>query len=433
MAASTSTSDFYKSRGYCLSLSGAVLVYAGLLFACSAVEISEAVYGLKSLGLLSRGSALVQGRIISLFIAASLDILIGILSAAAVTFRVPDLTAFLAWAALGNGIVNFVFVIIWYLGVRVSLWIVLAAAIPMVRIFASLSNVQYVGGSGFEGRSFWYLEQQQKGGSGSMFYGGGGGGERDNQQQGQAGGGEEEFSSSSYLFSAHRLGKAGGGRRSEIRSLGTWGIGMSVATGVLLFSFFCLLISMLDCAGYWNNRLYTVSTSGVSICLLIQGILLGIVGLSSLLGVIGVWKSFINLATFFSLFTLPLAVTIILWWNILRVSSSSSASTASPQYVVTLEEEPLQESYTQTRHGDGSLKYAASSPSQNWSFLEANSLIRDQWSLLAVVPLGLWALMALSSLQKRNLSGFEGSEEYLRHEDQKLLHRDAEGNIIPQP
>lgn len=425
---SSSSSDFYKSRGYCLSLSGAVLAYAVLLFVCSAVEISEAVYGLNTLGTLSRGSALVQGRIISLFLAASLDILIGILSVAAVTFRVPDLTAFLAWAALGNGIVNFIFVIIWYLGVRVSLWIVLVVAIPMVRIFASLSNVQSVGGSGFEGRNYRYLSQQK----GSLYYGedrdAPSSSSSDQQRQGGGKGDEEDFSSSSYLFSAplHGVGKTGG-RQSEIRSLGTWGIGMSVATGVLLFSFFCLLISMLDCAGYWNNRLYSASTSGVSICLLTQGVLLGIVGLTSLLGVVGVWKSFINLATVVSFFSIPVAITIIIWWNVLRVGTPKAVET---HFLV---EQPLvEETADGTQRRTTGDVYVASK-SENWSFSEANSFIRDQWYLLAALPLGIWALMALSSLQKRHLSGFEGSEEYLRHEDQKLINRDAEGNILPQP
>ncbi|PHJ21951.1 transmembrane protein [Cystoisospora suis] len=421
----SSSSDFYKTRGYCLSLAGAVLAYAVLLFVCSAVEISEAVYGLNTLGTLSRGSALVQGRIISLFLAASLDILIGILSVAAVTFRVPDLTAFLAWAALGNGIVNFIFVIIWYLGVRVSLWIVLAVAIPMVRIFASLSNVQSIGGSGFEGRNYRYLSQQK----GSLYYGE----ERDGSSSsssdpgGRKGGDEEDFASSSYLFSAplHGVGKTGG-RQSEIRSLGTWGIGMSVATGVLLFSFFCLLISMLDCAGYWNNRLYTASTSGVSICLLIQGVLLGIVGLTSLLGVVGVWKSFINLATVISFFSIPVAITILIWWNVLRVGTPKAVETHF------LEQPLVEEAPDGTQRHTTADVYVAQR-TENWSFSEANSFIRDQWYLLAALPLGIWALMALSSLQKRHLSGFEGSEEYLRHEDQKLINRDAEGNIIPQP
>ncbi|CBZ49922.1 conserved hypothetical protein [Neospora caninum Liverpool] len=331
-------SNAKRTRGYCLSLAGAALAYACLLAICAALEITEGIRSLHVLkSPLSHASALVQGRIISIFLVASFDILVAILSVAAVTFRLPQLTSFLTWAALVNGVLSFISVIVWYFGVRASLWIVLGVAIPMTRIFASLANIQSAGGDGFEGRSYKMLGQVR----------------------------EDVLSGP-----------------SEMRKLGTWGIGMSVGTGALVFSLFCLFVAMLECAGYWNSRLYAATTHGPNTCLFIHGILLAAAGMAGLVGAIGVWKSFTSLATALTVLAVPLSLCVLIWWNI--VSSTDPA--LSP-----------------------------------YSFLDANALVKDQWWFLAAAPVGLWCYMAMIRLQEKRMSGFEGPDEIPEGEEQKLL------------
>ncbi|PFH31899.1 hypothetical protein BESB_023910 [Besnoitia besnoiti] len=331
-------SESKRTRGYCLSLAGAALAYAAVLGVCASTEIAEGIHGLRVLeGPLSEASALVQGRIISIFIAAGLDILVAVLSLAAVTFRVPQLTSFLAWAALITGIFSFVSVIIWYLGVRLSLWIVLGVAIPMVRIFASLANVQAAGGNGFEGTNYRILGQVRE----------------------------------------DLLADPG-----EMRKLGTWGVGMSVGTGTIVFSLFCLFVAMLECSGFWGSRLYAPTTQGPNTCLLIHGILLSIAGVAGLVGAVGVWKSFTIIATAFSILAIPVSICLLIWWNVIASTSSSVAP---------------------------------------YSFWQANALVKDQWWFLCAVPLGLWSYMAMARLQQNHFSGFEGPEEVRETEEQKLL------------
>ncbi|EPT32282.1 putative transmembrane protein [Toxoplasma gondii TgCatPRC2] len=331
-------SDTKRARGYCLSLAGAALGYACLLGVCAAVEINEGIQSLRVLKTpLGSASALIQGRIISLFIVAGFDILVAILSVAAVTFRVPRLTSLLTWAALINGVFSFLCVIVWYLGVRGSLWIVLGVAIPMVRVFASLANVQAAGGDGFEGRNYKTLGQVRE----DVLSGPG-----------------------------------------EMRRLGNWAVGMTVGTGALVFSLLCLFIAMLECAGFWNSRLYAPTTQGPNSCLIIHGVVLVVAGMAGLVGAVGTWKSVTSLATAFTVLALPLSLCVLIWWNI-------------------------------TYSNDASL------PAYN--FWKANALVKDHWWFVATAPLGLWCYMALRRLQEKRLSGFEGPDETPESEEQSLL------------
>lgn len=154
---------------------------------------------------------------------------------------------------------------------NVDLMYVILTAVPMTHVYASLGNVFAVGGTGFEGKRYDELASAQK--------------------------------------------KAEVLRRPSLKmsTVGNWRVGLSLQHAAILWSIFCLAITILDLSVFWVKISDDpmVRMNDIGLVFLVQGITTFFTAMSALAGSAAVAPFFTLLAAILTMLIFPLAITLL--------------------------------------------------------------------------------------------------------------------------
>ncbi|OEH73643.1 hypothetical protein cyc_01461 [Cyclospora cayetanensis] len=154
---------------------------------------------------------------------------------------------------------------------NVDLLYVILTAVPMTKIYASLGNVYAAGGTGFEGKSFEELVSPQK---------------------------------KTEILSERSL---------KMSRIGNWRVGLSLEHGAVLWSLFCLAITILDLSIFWvkisDDPMVKMNQMGI--IFLVEGITAFFAAISALAGSAAGAPFFALLSAIITVLVLPLAVTLL--------------------------------------------------------------------------------------------------------------------------